>query len=288
MSVAFVLSGGGSLGAVQVGMVRALYARGIRPDLWVGASVGAINAVFLAARPPSLETVDDLAQVWRAVRRGDVFPLRPFAGFVGFFGMSDHLVPPGPVRSLLRGMLGLERLEEALVPVHVLATDAVNGHERLLSQGNALEAVVASISLPGILPPVPWGGGLLCDGGVTNNAPISHAIELGASQVYVLPTGGACSSAALTSSALGMVVHGLGLMLSRHLMTEVARLRGRARLVVIPPPCPQPVQPIDFSHAADLMVAGEQSAHRHLDAVANGDVDPAALVPSMPSEAVRP
>ncbi|MFM2152852.1 MAG: hypothetical protein RL199_1287 [Pseudomonadota bacterium] len=288
MSVAFVLSGGGSLGAVQVGMVRALYTRGIRPDLWVGASVGSINATFLAARPATLETMDDLASVWLAVRRGDVFPLRAVTGFVGFFGMSDHLVPAGPVRSLLRSILGLERLEDSRVPVHVVATDAMSGRERLLSQGDAVQAVMASISLPGILPPVPWDGTLLCDGGVTNNAPISHAVELGASHVYVLPAAGVCGAAALPSSALGMVVHGLSLMLARHLMTEVARLRGHAHLVVLPPPCPQLVQPIDFSRAAELMAAGELSAHRHLDAVANGDVDPAALVLPTTPETVPP
>jgi NTE family protein len=85
-----------------------------------------------------------------------------------------------------------------------------------------------------------------------------------------------------------MVVHGLSIMLARHLMTEVARLRGHAHLVVLPPPCPQLVQPIDFSRAAELMEAGERAAHRHLDAVANGDVDPAALVVPPLVEAMPP
>ena len=93
MAVAFVLSGGGSLGAIQVGMARALFDRGIRPDLWVGTSVGALNAAFLAARTPERRAVDELARLWRRVRRSEVLPLRPVAGFVGFFGGRDHLVP---------------------------------------------------------------------------------------------------------------------------------------------------------------------------------------------------
>lgn len=69
MAVAFVLSGGGSLGAVQAGMIRALYERGVTPDLLVATSVGAVNAAFLAGRPPTVATADALAEIWRTTRR---------------------------------------------------------------------------------------------------------------------------------------------------------------------------------------------------------------------------
>lgn len=73
--VAFVLSGGAGLGAIQVGMLRALYERDVRPDLIVGTSAGALNGAFIASRPQTVETADELAQVWRSLRRGHVFPL---------------------------------------------------------------------------------------------------------------------------------------------------------------------------------------------------------------------
>lgn len=76
-STAFVLSGGASLGAIQVGMLRALYERGIAPDLIVGTSAGALNGVFIASRPHTVETADELATVWRGLSRGQVFPLNP-------------------------------------------------------------------------------------------------------------------------------------------------------------------------------------------------------------------
>src|SRR5437588_12285788 len=91
-STAFVLSGGASLGAVQVGMLRALYERGIRPDLIVGTSVGAVNGAFIASREPTLRTVDELGSIWRGLRRGQVFPMGPVAGFLGFVGTRSHLV----------------------------------------------------------------------------------------------------------------------------------------------------------------------------------------------------
>src|SRR5919197_5814101 len=92
-TTAFVLSGGASLGAIQVGILRALYERVIVPDLVVGTSAGALNGAFIASRPQSVATADALGEVWRGLRRGQVFPLNPLTGLLGFLGSRDHLVP---------------------------------------------------------------------------------------------------------------------------------------------------------------------------------------------------
>src|SRR5687768_13132857 len=123
---AFVLSGGASLGAIQVGMLQALYERGIAPDLIVGTSVGAINGAYVASRPQSVETADELADVWRNIGRGHVFPLNPLTGFLGFFGAKRHLVSDGSLRRLLREQIGFERLEDAAIPLHVIATEVLS------------------------------------------------------------------------------------------------------------------------------------------------------------------
>ncbi len=278
MPVAFVLSGGGSLGAVQVGMTHALYERGIRPDFWVGTSVGALNATFLAARPPGTASTAALAELWASVRRGDVFPLRPMSGFFGFFGAQNHLVPSGPLRKLIDRNIGIRRLEQAKVPVHVVATELVTGRERLLSQGPATEAVLSSVSVPGVLPPVSWEGSLLVDGGVSNNTPLSHAVAMGATRAYVLPAGGACELEQMPHGALGMLLHALTMMLMRHLKTEIERLRNHIDLVVLPPPCPQHVQPSDFSQGLELVLTGLAHARRHLEAIDRGEITTAALL----------
>jgi NTE family protein len=80
---AFVLSGGASLGAIQAGMLHALYEKGIGPDLIIGTSAGALNGAFIASRPPTVETAEALADVWRGVRRNDVFPLNPLVASSG-------------------------------------------------------------------------------------------------------------------------------------------------------------------------------------------------------------
>jgi NTE family protein len=97
MTVAFVLGGGGVRGAVEIGMLRALFERGIRPDLVVGTSAGAINGSWVAAGGD----LRDLGALWRGLRRADVFPFGPITGFPGAIGVPNHLVPQSPPRALL-------------------------------------------------------------------------------------------------------------------------------------------------------------------------------------------
>src|SRR5262249_2259506 len=108
---AFVLSGGASLGAIQVGMLAALYERGIAPDVIVGTSAGALNGAFVASRPQMPATAEALGEVWRGLRRGQVFPLNPLTGLLGFLGSNDHLVPDSGLRRLIGEHIERERLE---------------------------------------------------------------------------------------------------------------------------------------------------------------------------------
>jgi NTE family protein len=268
---AFVLSGGASLGAVQAGMLRALFERGVEPDLIVGTSVGAVNGSFIASRPPTTATAEELAEIWRGVSRWEVFPLNPLTGFFGFFGARDHLVPDRGLRKLVARNLELEHLEEAPTPLHVITTDLLSGRELRLSRGDALEAVIASAAIPGVFPAVEWDGRLLIDGGVANNAPIVDAIELGAERVYVLPTGNACDLPEPPRGAVAMLLHAMSLLVMRRLLVEVETLRDQAELIVLPPPCPLTIAPIDFSRADELISRGYEDSSGYLDALAAGD-----------------
>ena len=263
--VAFVLSGGASLGAVQVGMLRALYERGIVPDLVVGTSVGAINGAFIASRPQTVEIADELAEIWRGVRRGQVFPLRPLNGLLGFVGSRDHLVPESGLRRLIAKHTTYERLEQTPIEFHVVAVDVLTGEELLLSRGPVVEAVMASAAIPAVLPPVFWEGRTLMDGGVANNTPISHAVALGARTVYVLATGHACALEQPPASALGMALHALTLLAQSRLIADIENHRDHARLVVVPPPCPLASQPTDFSHAEELIERSLEDGRAFLD-----------------------
>jgi NTE family protein len=244
---AFVLSGGASLGAVQVGMLRALYERQIRPDLIVATSAGAINGAFIASRPQTVETADELAAIWGEVRRAQVFPLNPLSGLLGFLGSRAHMVPESGLRRLVAARVEHERLEELPIPLHVVAVDVITGEELLLSSGPVVDAVMASAAIPAVLPAVEWGDLELMDGGVANNTPISRALER--------PPG----------SALGMALHALSLLTHSRLIADIELHRTNAKLVVLPPPCPLSILPVDFRHSAALIERAAHDARAFLD-----------------------
>ncbi|HKN94851.1 MAG TPA: patatin-like phospholipase family protein [Thermoleophilaceae bacterium] len=263
--VAFVLSGGASLGAIQAGMLRALFERDVRADVLVGTSAGALNGAFLASRPQTVATADALGDVWRGLRRGQAFPLNPLTGLLGFLGARDHLVPDSGLRRLVSRYLEHDMLEELPLPLHVIAVDVITGEELRVSSGSVVDAVLASAAIPAVFRPVELDGRFLMDGGVANNTPISHAVELGAERIYVLPTGHACALETAPGSALGMALHGIGLLTHRRLVEDIERHRDEVSLVVLPPPCPLDVQPIDFSRADELIERGYADSCEFLD-----------------------
>jgi NTE family protein len=261
---AFVLAGGGSLGAVEVGMLQALVERGIAPDLAVGASVGAINGAFFAGRPDRAG-VESLAAIWRGLRRGDVFPIGLVGGFLGFIGSRSHLLTPNRLRALLERHLPVARLEEAKVPCHVVATDVLSGEEVCLSSGAAVESVLASAAIPAIFPPVRIAGRQLSDGALASNTPLPAALAHGAERLIVLPTGFSCTIERPPRSALGMALHAVNLMTARQLVVDVERFCSLAEIVVVPPLCPLDVSSGDFSRGGELIDRAAESTRRWLD-----------------------
>jgi len=252
MSTAFVFAGGGSLGAVEVGMVHALVERGVRPDFVVGASVGAINAVYYAGAPDAAG-VERLAGVWRRLRRADVFPVSMVRGVLGFLRGSTSLVDPSALRALIARELPYARLEDARIPCRVIASNLLDGSEVVLSTGSAVDALLASAAIPGVFPPVELDGEHLIDGGISSNTPLSTAIELGARRVIVLPTGYACALTRPPSGALAVALHALTLLIARQLVVDVLRWRERREILVVPPLCPVESSPYDFSASPALI-----------------------------------
>lgn len=269
MTTAFVFSGGGSLGAVQAGMLLALAEANISPDLVVGTSVGAINAAWVAGHP-DVEGAYRLATIWRGVRRNDVFPTHLVSGLLGFVGKRNCLVPSDNLSRLIAANLTFESLENAKLPVIVVAADVTTGMEIVLSEGNALDALVASSAIPGVFPPVVIGAHTLVDGGVLNNAPISHAIEAGATKVYVLPTGYACALSEAPRGALAVAMQSITLMVHQRLASDVEKYQGTVELHVMPPLCPLTVSPLDFSHTDELIERARASTRDWLASGASG------------------
>ena len=189
---AVVLSGGGSLGAAQVGALRALLEAGVRPDLLVGCSVGALNAAFLAV-DPTLARVQELEQVWRALGREDIFGTgRRLASQVWSAAVrrEDHLYKSQPLQDLVRKWVPLDDLAQTRVPCHVVTTDLLSGQACWWSAGDPVAVLTASACLPAIFAPVSLGGSLHVDGGVVCPVPVRRALDLGATRTWVIDVSG--------------------------------------------------------------------------------------------------
>ena len=246
---AFVFAGGGSFGAIQVGMLQSLVAHGITADLVVGSSVGALNGAFYAG-DPTVKGVARLSDIWRGLKRQDVFPLT-MRSLLTFLWRRDFLIPHDGVRKLIEDHIPFRRLEQAPLPVHIVTTDIISGDSVVLSEGSTSDAIVASTAIPGAFSPVHYRDYYLADGAISSNTPVRVAVAKGARRLIVLPTGHACANDAPPVGAVANALHALTLLIARQLVIELENLGPEIEYYVIPPLCPLVGSPYDFSRTAD-------------------------------------
>jgi NTE family protein len=261
MSTAFVLQGGGSLAAAQVGMLRALFETGITPDLIVGSSAGAINAVAFAQDPTERGLIR-LEQLWANLRRGTVFPINARDIIIGLAGRRDGLASPRRLRALLDRGLATELLEETPVPVHVVATDVATGQAVILSRGPALDALLASTAMPGVFPPVLLDGRLLTDGGIAADIPVLQAEALGATVTYVLPAVQPAQGPDTTRGAVAFLLRALSQVFDHATATDMTAAQGAIHL--LPAPRQDVTNPFDFRRTRILIAEGYTATHAAL------------------------
>ncbi len=277
---AFVLAGGGSLGAVQAGMLAELIGSGVRPDLIVGVSAGALNGAFLAYEPTAamLARVTDL---WCKVRTRDILPVS-MASLLGLIGWRGHIANSRGIRQLLERELPFRQFSATQVPLHIVAAEQATGIEVLLSEGEVIEAVLASTAIPGVFPAVMLGGRSLVDGAVATGTPISTAIRLGCTRLTIVPCGFTCVEAAIPKHAIGRAMHAITLLGARQLRVDFAQYSQRAHLCLVPPLCPLRCSSYDYSHGATLIAAARESTRQWIQAggLENRDF-PAALIPHL-------
>ena len=185
--VAFVLGGGGVLGATQVGMLRALLEAGIRPDVILGTSVGAVNGAVIAA-DPSEAGVKGLADLWQSMAESGIFSDTVLARATTPARHRTHLYSPAPFRRQLQAHLP-ETFDNLQVPFQCVAASIERAGARWFTSGDLPEAVLASCAVPGLLPPVEIGGEHFLDGGLVHSIPVGRALALGATEIYVLHVG---------------------------------------------------------------------------------------------------
>jgi NTE family protein len=270
---AFVFAGGGSLGACQVGMLKALTEAGIKPGMLIGASVGAINAAYFGGHPDTYG-VQELEKIWLRMTRQDIFPLEPWQGLLAFIARRNSFVSPNALRNLIHREIHYKMLQDAQVPVHIVATDVDHGSEVIISTGHVDTALMASTAIPGIFPPVRHGHMTLIDGGVTNNTPILAGVVLGAKRLVILPTGSPTAFLKLPKGAMPLMLHALNLMVISQLLRDVDYYKDKAEIIVIPPPYPISANITDFSQSKELIQSSYDKTARwlHHTAIAPGQV----------------
>jgi NTE family protein len=182
--IAFVLSGGGSHGAVQVGMAEALLEAGVGPDALFGTSVGAINSAVLA-QGFSSEILGKLQDSW--LRMADERPLKVSLRHVAgaLLGKYPSLLTMDGVRTRISRNVSYSRIEAAPIPLQIVATDLLNGVERAFVSGDLADVIMASCAVPGLFPPVEIEGRAYVDG-LLYGAPVAHAAAMGYKDIYLL------------------------------------------------------------------------------------------------------
>lgn len=232
--VAFVLGGGGVRGAVEVGMLQALLEAGIRPDLVVGSSIGAINGALVAS-DPTPGVVEGLVAAWTSPEAAAVYgdswgrQLRRLAT------TRTHLNSPDPLRALLETALGADAtFEDLAVPLRVVAASIERAAEHWFDSGPLVPAVMASASVPGLLPPTPIGDEHFIDGGIVNSVPIEVAVLAGARTVYVLQVGRIEEPLQAPAGAIDTVRVAFEVARRHRYARDIARLPQDVTLHVLP------------------------------------------------------
>src|SRR5437763_11948940 len=260
---AFVLGGGGNLGAVQIGMLQALSEPGVVPEVLIGCSVGALNAAGMAA-DPTPAGVRRLRDTWVNLDADELWPAGRIPGpwMLGRKGQATQ--PNTGLRRLIERTLPYKRLEDAVIPVHVNATSLETGRGHWFTTGPAVEAILASAALPAVFPPVVVGGEAYIDGGVVDNVPISRALALGVRRIYVLHVGNFTRARQLPKRPIDVLLQSFSIARNHRFLAETDDPPPDVELVVLPAVDPGRIRRNDFSRSRDLIDRAYAAAREFL------------------------
>jgi NTE family protein len=282
--IGFVLTGGANLGSIHVGMLMALLEAGVKPDVVVGTSIGAVNAAYLAA-DPSLSQVDGLRQLWCEARAREIFPLNPRENFRALRQQGGLFSNRGWHR-FLEARLPYRLMEETAVPLRITATDFEDGGSVVFDSGPVADAVMASTALPGIFPPYELGGRCYLDGAISEQLPLKVALDAGADTIYVMAVS-VPSPPAERRRPLTILRHSLTILLFPRIRLDALDLPGdhpKLRIVQVPS-VPSQVSLWDMSRHAELISGAYETTQRFLAAEHDDDDQiEVATVPEMEVE----
>jgi len=260
--VAFVLSGGGNQCVSQVGMLRALFERGITPDVVIGTSAGALNGSVVATEP-TVASVEHMADVWLSLRTGQIFPGNRWAQAWNVLTRDDHLFENDGLREVIAQAGPAEHFHDMKVPFRVIATDLLTGDEVVFAAGPVEPALLASTAIPGLFAPIDHGGIVGIDGAVTDNVPLWHALGDGIDEIYVCDVSGGPATRRM-KSPLDIAVRAFAIARNQRFELELRHVPPGIEVVVLPQP-EDDRDLLDFSDAQMLIDEAHHLAARALD-----------------------
>lgn len=242
--VALVLSGGGCRGYGHIGVLRVLQREGMKPDLVVGSSSGAIIGALYAGGVPASRMIELGERLGSSVFHDWVF-----RGIGVFRGSA--------IAEFVRAQIGARRIEQLPMPFAAIATDLRNGNMVVLDRGDLGLAVQASGSIPGLLEPVESGARLLVDGNFSSPVPVKAARSLGAIRVVAVDVTFPPADAQI-SGPIDALYQGFSILTRRLALQERAGAD-----VVIEPPIPE-CHEMDGRVIQAHIEAGEAATERAL------------------------
>jgi len=261
---AWVLGGGGNLGSIQVGMLRALVARGEQPDVVLGCSVGALNALAVAA-DPTPAGVERLRRIWLGLGSGDVFPSGRVSGPWQLLTRGPSIYGNDGLRALIDRCAPYDRFEDYPVPMQCIATNLRTGRSHWFDRGPVREAVLASAALPAALPPVVIDGEHYIDGGVVDNVPISRALALGCERIVVLHVGNFERPRPLPRRPIDVLLQSFSIARNARFAEDLHHLPQDVEVLVLPGVDPGSLRRTDFSRSSALIERATAAAAAYLD-----------------------
>jgi NTE family protein len=250
---ALVLSGGSSLGAVQVGILKALLEVNFRPGLIVGTSVGAINGAFLATRAEP--DIRELARIWLSLRANQVFERNWLKVGFRLATRRPYLFGNAFLTRLIEQNLPVKNFPQTATPLYVTATNLTRGTKHVFHEGALAPAILASCAIPGVFAPVEIGGELFVDGGYCAHLDLETAVEAGAREILAVDLSQLATTRPM--GGIGVIGRSIRILAHEQVRKDAAWLATRARIILLRPTLGSAVSSYDFTHTSRLIDTGE-------------------------------
>lgn len=270
---AFVLSGGAAMGALQVGMLRALIERRILPDMIMGCSVGALNGVVLAGGP-TLATVGRMQDVWMDLIDRAIVPTGLLPSSVQLVRKGESISSNEGLRELLDEVVPAATFDGLEVPFECVATNIDDAAEHWFSSGELVPAVLASASIPAVFPAVEIDGVRYLDGAIVDDVPVQRAVEAGATRIFVLQVGAVDRPRPDQRRPIDVAMLAYWIARRHRLLEDLSRIPDDVEVIILPHGDPNPVRYNDLSSSARLMDVAYRASSDHLDARIDGRIPP--------------